>query len=248
MSIFTNDNLVLPFLATLGASVAVIGMQFIFRQIHEKRQKLYSSAYILDVAYRIAYSEITLKRHTIEPHIEATERMAKGDEELINNAFLTDEFDILKAPPMQFTHLPNEYQLLIGGDDIEIVQMFNTLLYLHENDINREDLNSYVKKHLKSVHDFLQYTPEKQLDLLFTYHDHLTSLNHESTRIIVFVWEMILPKIKAYIKQFQFLLFSTKQARLNIQKLETLFNENSDLLPDKDYMDKVKMGGIQGEL
>ena len=136
-----NEKLVLPFLATLGASLTIILMQFIARRVKETKQKIYAVNYICDSSMRILFSEFILVRHTILPHIEATERIAEGDEELLAKTFLANEFDILTAGASSFSHLLNDYSLQIGYDDIKLVQMYEALLYLHKNEANRISLN-----------------------------------------------------------------------------------------------------------
>jgi len=248
MDLLTNEKFLIPLLATLGASLSVIGMQFISRYFQEQRQRVYAATYILDVTYRILFSEITLKKHTITPHIKATMRMADEDMELINTALMDDEFDILKAKPVQFSHLPNEYKVLLGYDDIELVQMFDSLLYLYENDINRTDLNRFVSNNLKSAHDFISNTPEKRKDILYTYYDYLNSIDHESNRIIFLVNSRILLSLTKYLCRGKFSLFSTCQAINAAKKIEKLLIDNKDIVPEEEYMVNVINGGIQNEL
>jgi hypothetical protein len=247
MEILLNEKLILPFLSTLGAALTIILMQFIARRVKETKQKIYAINYICDVSFRIISSEFFLTRHTIKPHIVATERIVEGDDELLVKTFLSNEFDILTAGSPGFSHLPNEYSLQIGYDDIKLVQMFDALLYLHKNETNRLSLNSFVKDNLKSMESFLSKTEDKQKDILYTYHDYLTSLGHESNRAILFISKSILPVMKDYLATYQFWLYSTKNAKNTIELIERQINENLDLVPENDYMEKVKNGGIQGE-
>lgn len=248
MGFLLQDNLLLPFLATLGASLAVIGVQAINRFETQQKQKIYAANYMLDVAYRILSSTITVKQRTILPHIEATKRIMEGDEELLEKTFLSDEFDILKAKGMRFSHLPNEYKLHVGYDDIELVQMFDTLVYLYEEDQNRKHLNEFVKENLKSMNGFLSMAPEKQNDVLNTYWDILSSLDHEANRVMFFVRDVVVPRLHAYIKEFQFILFRTGKAKKKIGAISALAEEYKEILPGPDYMESVRTGGIQREL
>ena len=243
-----DEKFLIPFLSTLGAALTIISMQFIARLIKDSKQKIYAINYMSHVSFCLINSEIILKRHTILPHIEATEKMAGGDGELMAKTFLSDEFDILTEPAMDFNHLPNDYSLQIGYDDINLVQMFNTLLYLHKCEHGRVSLNNFVKNNLKSSHDFNIQSPEKQKDILFTYHDHLTKLEHESDRLITFTLNIITPTLRNYLGSYKFLMFNTKCANDLLDNIIAISNENEDMIPPEDYMESTKNGGIQNEL
>lgn len=243
-----NEKLYLPLLATLGASLAVIGFQAINSYEKEQKQKVYAVNYMLDVAFRILSSTLIVKNHTIVPHIEATKRILEGDPELLEEMLLTDEFDILKAPPMDYSHLPNEYKVLVGYDNIELVQMFDTFLYVSSADENRTHLIDFVKSHLKKVSEFKSKNDEEKDDILNTYWDILESLDHESRRVLVFVRDMLLPSLNRYIKGNQFILFRTSSAKSKISSIDSLIESNQDSFPEKGYMEKVRQGGIQGAL
>lgn len=248
MDFFSNENLLLPFLATLGASLAVIGIQAITLYVRGQKQRIYTANYILDVAFRVLSSTITIKKHTIIPHIEATKRIMKGDDELLEKTLLCDEFDILKAKAMSFSHLPNEYKLLVGYDDIELVQIFDALIYLYELDENRTHLNEFVKQNLKSMDGFLSEEENVQHDILNTYWDILDSLDHEANRIMLFVRDTVSPKLSKYVNGFQFTFFRTSGANEKIKFIDSLVEENKSLYPEPGYMEKVRLGGIQREL
>ena len=76
----------------------------------------------------------------------------------------------------------------------------------------------------------------------------MTSLEHESNRIVTFILRALSPAMKKYIGSYSFWLYSTKNAKDIINKTLLLAKDNKDLIPDKDYMEKVKNGGIKGEL
>lgn len=248
MSFFADEKFLIPFLATLGAAFTIIFLQFINRYIKEHKQKIYASSYMADVCLRLIHSEIILKKHTIDPHIEAAKRIIAGDKELLQKTFLADEFDILKAKAMKFDHLSEEYKLLIGYDDIKLVQMFDTLNYFISNEYNRESLNQFVKDNLKSAHNFLNLPEGRQQDVLNTYWDYLDSIAHESNRTIFFICHIICPAIQKYVGEFQFLLFSTKAAKTTIEQIDAIKEEYKDFIPDADFMERVKNGGIQGAI
>ena len=98
------------------------------------------------------------------------------------------------------------------------------------------------------MESYLTKPVEKQKDILFTYHDYLTSLEHESKRIISFIANTIVPAMKEYLASYRFLLYATGSAQDIIEQIEQLLESNSDLVPNDDYMENVKHGGIQSEL
>ena len=246
--ILSNDNFLLPFYSTVGAAITLLLLQFVSRWVIEKRKKLYAAAYILDVCLRLRGSAFVLLRHTILPHVEATKRILKGDKNLLETMFMADEFDILKAGPVNFNHLSEEYKVLLGYDDIELVQMFEAINYLSLNDTNRQNLNTFVKENLKSRQKFSSLSNDEQADVLNTYWDYLTSLQHEENRLIAFISMIVIPKMRSYIKKTQFILFSTKAARAILAKLEAHEAEYSDLIPSSNFFERSKAGGIQRAL
>jgi hypothetical protein len=248
MEFLMNEQIYLPLLATLGASLALIGFQAINNFEKAQKQKIYAINYMLDVAFRILSSTLIIKNHTIVPHIEATKRIIKGDSKLLEEMLLTDEFDILKANPMDFSHLPNEFKVLVGYDDIELVQMFDTFLYVTGIDENRLNLIEFVKSNLKSVNGFLSKEIKEREDILNTYWDILESLDHEQRRTLVFVREMLLPSLNHYIKGYRFLLFRTSTAKKKISNIISLIEQNIDSFSEDGYMEKVRHGGIQSAL
>jgi len=149
-SVSLVSQLWLPFLATAGASLTVLAIESINRYAKEQRQRIYATGFMADALYRLVHSELIIQKHTIAPHIEATKRMLSGDRELLERTLDTDEFDILAAGPMSFIDLVADHKLLVGYDDIQLVQAFDALLYLHANDSNRMALRSFVAENLKS--------------------------------------------------------------------------------------------------
>lgn len=248
ISLISNDQFLLPFYATVGASITLLLLQFVTRWVTDKRKKLYAVAYILDVCHRVRSPAFILLRHTILPHIKATKRMLNGDKKLLETMFVEDEFDILTAGPAGFTHLSEEYKVLLGYDDIELVQMFETINYLSLNDNNRLNLNSFVKENLKSQHKFSNLSDDKQKDVLNTYCDYLGSIEHEENRLIAFISAIVIPRMRSYVGKPQFLPFSTRAAKGILTKLEADQVEYADLIPEPDFFQRSKMGGIQGAL
>ncbi|WP_274025984.1 hypothetical protein [Vibrio parahaemolyticus] len=248
MDFILSEKVIVPFIATIGASLTIIFLQFYARRIKETKQKIYAATYMSDVAMRITQSELIILRHTIIPHIKAVEKMLAGDEELLKQTFISNEFDILTAPPLEYNHLPNEYSLEVGYDNMQLVQMYEVLLYTHKNDTNQRSLNAFVKDNLKSIRTFASKSDEERKDILCTYYDYLKSLEHESNRMLHFTTYRFFPELKQYLKSYRFWLYSIKGGKNTILSAMRSLNENSDLVPDYDYMEKVRHGGIQHEL
>ena len=81
-----------------------------------------------DVTVRLLHSSLIIQNNTILPHIKATKRIIDGDSNLLNTTLLADEFDILTDGAMKFNHLPEEYKVLIGYDNLRLIQCFETIL------------------------------------------------------------------------------------------------------------------------
>jgi hypothetical protein len=235
-------------MSTLGASFTILLMQFYARRVKETKQKIYAASYMSDVVMRTVQSELIILKHTINPHIAAIEKILEGDDILLEKMFLSNEFDILTAPYPEFNHLPNEYSLQIGYDDIKLIQMYETILYHHKNETNRVSLNLFVKENLKSMESFRSKSKNEKREILHTYYDYLSSLEHESNRILWHSVYILLPTLKKYLKSYQFWLYSIKSGKENILLAIALMNEDIDLMPEQNYMERVRNGGIQGEL
>jgi hypothetical protein len=54
--------------------------------------------------------------------------------------------------------------------------------------------------------------------------------------------------LKKYLKSYQFWLYSIKSGKETILSALNHINENIDLIPEPDYMERVRHGGIQGKL
>ena len=244
----SDEKFLVPFLAIVGASLTMMLLQFIGRFVNDRRQKLYATNYISDVCLRVLMSNLILKKHTIDPHIEATKRILAGDTKILDAMFLSDEFDILTDKMIRFEHLPEEYKVLLGCDDIKLVQAFDFVNYMGTNEIARENLNEHVKKHLKSEKYFVEQPPEKQRDILNTYSDYLERINHNTKRIIYFVCYIVKPLIKDYIRGKQFILFPTKGVKKVIEQIEQQETKYCDVIPKADFMENIMAGGIQNVL
>ncbi len=124
----------------------------------------------------------------------------EGDNELLTKMFLADEFDILKAPSPEANHLPKDYMLLLGYDDIYLSSSYEMLLYLESSDLERQELNEFVKNKLKNMHSFFKLSEGEKVDILHDYYDRLTSIEHASKRKVFFIVYSLLPRFSAYAK------------------------------------------------
>lgn len=248
MAFFTDEKFLIPFLSTLGAALTVIMLQFIHRYINDRKKKIYAIGYIVHDCFGLLRSNLILKKHTIIPHIVAIKKIMDGDEELLNIMFSADEFDILTEKPIDIDHLPEEYKILLGNDDISLVKSYEGLHYLNKCTTNGEVFNDFVKNNLKSELLFRRQSQDKQLDILNIYWNYLDKIKHQTDRDISFILQIILPSIKKYIKRKQFLLFSTKDIKSLTNKVEDSLIDFQDILPEKDYLSKAVNGGIQKAL
>lgn len=242
------SQLWLPFLATIGASITVLAIQSLNRYIREQRKKIYGATYMADVLYRLLQAELIVQKHTICPHIEATKRMLAGDRTLLELALDTDEFDILSAGPAQFVQLPEEHKLLIGFEKLDIVQAFDTLLYLHATDSNRSTIRTFVTDRLKSKKTFLKQDLDEQHDILNTYWDILLELEHEGKRFIAFGVYVLSPMLREYSDSVRFKFGTTKAISEKLDNISSLQSEYKEFVPSDDFLHTLQGGGIQNAL
>ncbi|MGH8042076.1 MAG: hypothetical protein ACREPN_08550 [Rudaea sp.] len=201
-----------------------------------------------DVLCRLVQSELIIQKHTVGPHIEAIKRILSGDRALLKLTFDMDEFDILSAGPMSFVQLPEDYKLLVGYDDIRIIQAFNVLQYLYSNDSNRLGLRSFVAENLKSKKKFLDLNVEQQHDVLNTYGDHLRALEHEGKRFAAFAFHVLSPTLRKYASSVKFRLFTTKPIFETLDRIASLQLEYKEFVPPQEFFRQSRDGGIQGAL
>lgn len=162
-----SEKLFLPFLATLGASLTVLFIQFNTRRVQESKQKVYATSYVFHQCHNILFSELlSIMKATVVPHIKAIERILEGDNELLTKMFLADESDILKAPSPEANHLPKDYMLLLGYDDIYLSSSYEMLLYLESSDLERQELNEFVKNKPQNMHAFFKLSEDEKVDIL----------------------------------------------------------------------------------
>lgn len=243
-----SEKLFLPFLATLGASLTVLFIQFNTRRVRESKQKVYATSYVFHQCHNILFSELSIMKATVVPHIKAVERILEGDNELLTKMFLADEFDILKAPSPETNHLPKDYMLLLGYDDIHLSSSYEMLLYLESSDLERQELNEFVKNKLKNMHAFFQLSDDEKVDILHEYYDRLTSIEHASKRKVFFIVYSLLPRFSAYAKSYQFWLYSKKNTNDEKSRIKKVLGDYKDLVPSADFGSKTMSGGIQNEI
>jgi len=247
-SVSLTSQLWLPFLATAGASLTVLAVQSLSQYRKEHRQRIYAVGFMADVLFRLVHSELIIQKHTIGPHIEATKRILSGDHALLEVTLDTDEFDILSAGPLSFIKLPEDHKVLVGYDDIHIVQAFDTLLYLHSDDSNRLALRAFVAENLKSKKHFLELSVADQQDILNTYWDHLRALEHDGKRLAAFAFYIVSPMLRAYASSKTFRFFSTKAILETLESISSLQSEYRDFVPTQEFLSQSRDSGIQGAL
>jgi len=240
-----DSRFLIPFLSTAGASLTVIVLQSIHRVDNDRKKKLYAVAYMTDASFGLLQSSLMLKKNTIIPHIDAAKKMIEGDRDLINTTFLADEFDILTDAAIDFNTLPEEHRILVGYDDIQLLQAFETILYLNRIDKTRNSLNDFVKLNLKSKLSFENKSQDEQVDILSTYWDYLDKLVHEKNRIIAVVLYIFLPRVRQYINRWSFLLYSKKNIAKQLDRVMDLHNKFGGIIPDPSFFEKSVSGGIQ---
>lgn len=243
-----SENLFLPFLATLGASLTVLFIQFNTRRVKESKQKIYAISYILHQCSNILFSELSIMKATTSPHIKAIERILKGDNDLLTKMFLTDEFDILKAPSPEANHLPKDYMLLLGYDNINLSSSYETLQYLESSDLERQELNEFVKSKLKNMNSFYKLSEDDKEDILHEYYDRLISIEHTSKRKVFFIVYALLPIFSNYAKSYQFWLYYKKNINHEKHKIKKILLDFKEFIPSADFGSQTMNGGIQNEI
>lgn len=240
-----NPNFLIPFLSTAGASLTVIILQAIHRIDSDRKKKLYTVAYMTVVGVRLLQSSLIIKKNTILPHINATEKILKGDQDLLEKMFLADEFDILTDGAIEFNNIPEAHRVLVGYDDIHLLQAFEALLHFNRIDSTKNCLNDFVKTNLKSGLSFRNKSHDEQIDILSTYWDYLGKLAHEEERLIAFILHIFLPRVQQYIGRMSFLLHSKKNISEQLDTANVLHEKFMNVIPGPEFFEKSVSGGIQ---
>lgn len=243
-----SENLFLPFLATLGASLTVLFIQFNTRRVKESKQKIYAMSYVFHQCHNILFSELSIMKATVIPHIAAIDKILKGENELLTTMFLADEFDILKAPSPEANNLPKDYILLLGYDNINLSSSYETLQYLESSDLERQELNEFVKNKLKNMNAFFKLSEDEKVDILYEYYDRLTSIEHASRRKVFFIVYALLPRFFAYANSYQFWLYSKNNINREKSKINKVLLDYKEFVPGSDFGSQTMNGGIQKEI
>ncbi|MDD2200497.1 MAG: hypothetical protein PHE08_12290 [Bacteroidales bacterium] len=240
-----DEKFLIPFLSTLGAALAIIVGQQIFGFSARQKKKLYCIAYISDVADRLLFSNLIVKKTTILPHIKATKEIIKGNNELLDIMFKADEFDILTGKTIEFNHLPEEYKLLVGFDSIKTLQAIEFVTALSVNDSSKISLNDFVKNNLKKGLHFDSQSDDEKLDILNTYWDYLDQVDRDIDRINGFIVNILIPTIEKYKNRFGFKFFNKKQISQNIKQIRKIHKQFEELIPNPDDIKNSINNGIQ---
>lgn len=240
-----DEKFIIPFLSTLGASLAIIIGQQISLFLERQRKKLYCIGYITDVADKLLYSHLIIKKNTILPHIKATKEIINGNYQLLDVMFTADEFDILTGKTMEFNHLPAEYKLLVGFDSIHTLQSIEFITSLSIDDSSKVNLNDFVKNNLKKGLHFNSLQEREKLDILNTYWDYLDQVDRHTDRISGFIINVLIPTIEKYKNRLEFKFFSKREISKNIIKIKLLHKEFNELIPTVNDMKDNLNSGIQ---
>lgn len=240
-----DERFLIPFLSTLGASLSIIIGQQIFSFSVRQRKKLYCINYISDVADRLLFANLIVKKHTILPHIKATQKIIKGDSQLLDIMFKADEFDILSGQSIEFNHLPEEYKLLVGYDSMKTLQAIEFIRALTMDNSSKVNLNEFVKDYLKSELKFNSKLESEKLDILNTYWDYLDQVDRHIDRVNGFIINMLIPTIDSYKRKFGFKFFPTKEISRNLKKMRATQKEYNDLIPSIEKIKSNFGSGIQ---
>lgn len=135
--------------------------------------------------------------------------------------------------------------MLVGYDDMQLLQAFETILYLNRIDKTRSSLNDFVKLNLKSELSFANKSQNEQVDILSTYWDYLDKLDHEENRIIAFVLHIFLPRVRQYINRMSLFLYSKKNITTQLDGAVDLRNKYRSIIPEPSFFEKSVSGGIQ---
>ncbi|MGL1903410.1 MAG: hypothetical protein OCC49_14820 [Fibrobacterales bacterium] len=245
---FWITGLILPFLVTVGASMTILIINKINTTRAEIQKKLYTLNYMMNACDKILHAELIVLNHTINPHLDATQQILKGNSELKHTMFVSGEFNILTDKPISFSGITEENKTLVGYDKIGVIHSYDVLIHNLTNDNDRIALNKFVENCLSSELAFDQYLPEVQKDLLNQYWDHLDRIKHNSERNIFFIHYIITRFVMDYLKDKQFKSYKKDEIYNTIHQTKLLANQYKDLIPDADFMEKVKNGGIQNAI
>jgi len=162
--------------------------------------------------------------------------------------FKSDEFDILTSPSLEFNHLPQEYKLLMGFDDMKTLQAIEFLSSLIIDNSSKTNLNDFVKNNLKSELAFYSKSENEQVDLLQIYWDYLDQIDHTIDRINGYIINILVPTIKKYKNKRNFFFFYKKEINKNLKELIKLKKEFEHIIPDIEQLKNNLDNGIQKEI
>lgn len=240
-----DTKFIVPFLSTVGASLTIIILQSIHRGDIERKKKLYTIAYMTAAALRLFQSALILKKHTIIPHIKAAKQIIEGDQDLLNTAFLLDDFDVFTGNAIEFNTLPEDCKVLIGYDDIDLLHSYEALVGISKDKSTGSNFNSFVKLNLKSKLAFEEKRVEEQVDILNTYWDYLDKLKHEEDRLVAFIVYIFLPRALKYTNKIEFIFCSKKNTVELTKKFDAIREKYKDIIPGSDFFEQSVNGGIQ---
>lgn len=245
LELILNPAFYIPLLSTAGASLTIIVLQSIHGIDKERKQKLFATSYMTSIAVRLLQSSLVIKNNTITPHIKAAKKILTGDKDLLETMFLSDEFDILSEQYINYSGVPENHKILIGYDNIDLLQTFETMVYLSSITSSNNDFNNFVKDNLKNSILFFGKTEDERNEILNIYWDYLSKIEHREDRLIAFILYIALPLIDSYTKQRQFMLYKKQNFHNHFKQVSLICEKYKNILPNKDFFHKSVSGGIQ---
>ena len=75
--------------------------------------------------------------------------------------------------------------------------------------------------------------------------DYLDRLEHEANRLIFMISYNVLPRFESYLSNYKFWFYSTSHAKKTIKMIKEIIQSNAEYMPELDFIEKVRHGGIQ---
>jgi hypothetical protein len=241
---FSKEKFLVPFLATLVASLTILLVNRLNERSKTKKKKIYAVTYIADSLQRALHCSLIIKIDTIIPHIEAVERILQGEYRILEQMIENDDINILQDDSFHFPSLPENYKILLGIDDIEIIQMWDAFRHLQEK--------AAVKKHLWSEElsnfdSFMSLSQQRREQILRQRRDFLERKLLEADRTIQLI-RLFYPRVRRYMDGINFVFRSKTSFRRAISHIEHILASHADYLPPANFLEQRRVSGIKQAL
>lgn len=241
---FYRDKFLVPFLATLVASLTILSVNNLNERSRRTSKKVYAATYIAESLRRALHSYLILKVDTIIPHLQAVDKVLDGDARILRALIENDEVEILQGKNFTFPSLPEDYKVLLGIDDVTIIQMWDTFRYLQET---ADAKGPFASEEMRSFDIFMSLSQQRREQILRSRRDRLERSLHEADRIIHLV-RLFYPKIKQYMSGIAFFFRAKKSFHHISVQIEQILEEYADLLPPADILEQRRCSGIKRAL